>query len=228
MQPFNETNWPYPLPEPKTSMQAFANYMLVQTGNPYAFHPEGSPYLGLPLEKQKVLARIRRGGTRTKKSVLKRMKAATSVEYNAILLQCVEALICAWQDNTKRLDRIHVMMKIPFNFRTLYKQYWFPRCTILAHYDWSVFVSVKIDSMINYLYELGKCPFTAKELRKNLWAVLQSEKEMAWYYEYAACISIVEKYATTIDGASRGDIAPKRKDKGRGNFSKYRKRRNDK
>ena len=222
MQTFDEFSWPYPLPEPKTSMQAFANYMLVQTGNPYAFHPEGSPYLGLPLEKQKVLARIRRGGTRTKKSVLKRMKAATSVEYNAILLQCVEALICAWQDNTKRLDRIHVMMKIPFNFRTLYKKVGFDvRMTILAHYDWHVFVSVKVDSMVDYLHKLGKCPFTAKELRKNLWSILQSERRMAFLYEHAAPISIMEGYSGILSEAAEGKIQPKRKEKGKGQYSRY-------
>ena len=225
---YNFENWPYPLPEPKSSMQAFANAMLLSTGNPYIFHPEGSPYLGLPLEKQKVLARIRRGGTRTKKSVLKRMKAATSVEYNAIMLQCVEALICAWQDNTKRLDRIHVMMKIPFNFKTLYKTSGFPRCTILAHSDWVVFVSVKVDSMVDYLHKLGKCPFTAKELRKNLWAILNEERRMAFLYNYAAPISIVEGVSEIIAEAEDGKIQPKRKEKGRGAFSKYRARKNKK
>lgn len=215
--------WPYPLPDPINNMQLFANQCLLDSGNPYLFHEDGSPYLGLPLYKQKVLAKIRRGGTRTKKFIKKRMRKATKEDYVRLLLRCIEAYIHAWWDNSKRLDRITILMKIPFNFRSLYKNKDFPRVTIVAYDDWSVYVSVKADSIVNYLYTHGHCPFDSKTMRKSLWAILQEQRQLDFYYEHAAPISIVEKYAEIVGQTVEGKIVP-RTQKGKGKFSKYRAR----
>lgn len=221
---FTTIDWHNLLPQ-GNQMQQFANQLIIDSGSPYLFHEEGSPYLYLPLEKQKVLAKIRRGGTRTRKSILKRIRNATRQDYTAISLKCIEALIVAWQDSRKRLDRIHIVMKVPFNFRSLYADKRFPRVIVVAYKDWQTYVAVKVDAMLEYLYNIGKFPYTAKELRKQLWAILQEEKQMAWLYTYAADISKVEGYVGIVSAAEDGVIVPKRKEKGRGRNSKYRQRR---
>lgn len=217
-------DWPYDIPSSDNHMQEFANNVLLDSGNPYLIHKEGSPYLGLPLYKQKVLAKIRRGGTRTKKHILKRMKKATKEDYTKLLLRCIETYIAAWEDSSKRLDRITVLLKLPFNFRKLYKNKEFPRVVIIGYEDWSVFVSVKVDSLVDYLYLKGNSPFNSKDMRKQLWSILQEQHRLNWYYEYAAPISIVECYSGIIEDAKVGNIQQRRSEKGRGRFSKYRKR----
>lgn len=220
-----KNSWPYSLPEPHNNMQRFANSALLESGNPYLIHKEGSPYLGLPLEKQKVLAKIRRGGTRTKKALLKRMRKATNEDYTAIMLKCIEALLVAWIDNTKRLDRVHIMLRLPFNFRSRIANKDFPRITIIGYDDWTIVACVRVDNMVNYLYKQGKCPYDSRELRKNLWGIMQEEKRMRWLYEYAAPVSIIEGYMSILSEVVDGSIQPKRNTKGRGKFSRYRKRR---
>lgn len=215
-----KNSWPYSLPEPHNNMQRFANSALLESGNPYLIHKEGSPYLGLPLEKQKVLAKIRRGGTRTKKALLKRMRKATNEDYTAIMLKCIEALLVAWIDNTKRLDRVHIILRLPFNFRSRIANKDFPRITIIGYDDWTIVACVRVDNMVNYLYKQGKCPYDSRELRKNLWHIMHEQQRMLWFYEYAAPVSIVEEYFNIINNNKE---PTDRKNKGR-KVSKYRNR----
>ena len=215
--------WVEKLPQ-GNQMQQFPNQQIIDSGNPFLFHDEGSVYLFKSLDKQRVLAKIRRGGTRTRKALLQRMRKANKGDYTSLLLKCIEALIMAWQDNTRRLDRIHILLKVPFNFRKLYSSSGFPRVIICAYCDWHTFVAVKVDSIVDWMYNLQQCPFTAKELRKQLWAVLQEEDKMKWLYSVAAPISICEGYVDIVEGAAQGKILPARTQKGKGKNSKYRAR----
>ena len=47
---------------------------------------------------------------------------------------------------------------------------------------------------------------------------------MAFLYQYAAPISICEGVADILSEAAEGKIQPKRKEKGKGKFSRYRAR----
>jgi len=213
-------NWPYPLPS-GSHMQESVNAYLLERGNPYLFHEEGSPYLGLPLHKQKILARIQRGKHKLGKRKAERVGKASREDYLKLAQACVNAYVAAWQDNNTRLDRITILLKLPIYFRKFVKPD-FPRVMIMAYKDWWVYVTIKADMLVNFLHRHGHFPYEAKTFRKELWAILQEQERLEWYYRYAAPISILEAHLDIVDEAKQGKILP-RKDKGR-KTSKYRKR----
>lgn len=212
--------FPYPLPT-GNHMQEAINQILLDSGNPYLFHAKGSPYLGLPLHKQKILARIRRGGKTLGKRKAERVGKTTKDDYIRFAQACVSAYVKAWYDSNTRLDRITLMLKLPVYYRRFCKED-FPRVMILAYEDWWMYVSVKVDKMVDFLYKHGHFPYPAKEFRKEIWAILQETEKMEWYYQYAAPISILEAQCGIVKDAKEGRILP-RKEKGR-KISKYRER----
>ena len=183
--------------------------------NPDPYHPQDSPYYGLPLEQQRLLSIIRRGAKKTPKAILRKLRKATKQDYENLVLACTEALVYGADDNVDvRLDRIRVYLRLYYKFRDYFSPD-FPRATYEAYDDWSVVVSVKVDNLMKWLYNKGYSPYNARELRRELWAISAEQDKITQLYDIAASTSIIEGY----DGAIKGAI--ERKDKGR---RKYRKR----
>lgn len=206
--------FPYDLPDGNW-FQQLVNALLVERG-PYYIHPEGSPYLGLTLEEQKQLAKLRRPVGRVPKWITSKMRKATKSDYEKLLLACTEALVHAWYETTQRLDYVNVYMKVPFNFKTYYDKE-LPRCFIVGYDDWHIVVTWRVDKIVNWLYNKGYSPYTATELRKSIWAILLEQERLDFYYEVAANQSIIELYSDIIDDVKEKKVV--RVNKGRGKNS---------
>lgn len=179
------------------------------------YHPQDSPYYGLPLEQQRLLSIIRRGAKKTPKAILRRLRKATKQDYDNLVLACTEALVYGADDNVDvRLDRIKVELRLYYKFRDYFSPD-FPRATYVAYDDWSVVVRYSVDTLMNWLYKKGYSPYNARELRRELWAITAEQDRLMYLYDVAASTSIIEGY----DGVVKE--APARKDKGR---RKYRKK----
>lgn len=203
--------FPYKLPDGNWYQQ-LVNALLVERG-PFFVHPEGSPYLGLPLDQQKELAKMRRPVGRTPTWITDKMRKATKRDYEKLLLACTEALTHAWYNTSQRLDYVNIYVKVPYNYRTYYDKT-LPRVFILGYDDWTITVSWRVDSIVDWLYNKGHSPYKAAELRKSVWALLLEQERLDFYYEYAADQSIIELYADIIDDVKNEKI--KRTFKGRG------------
>lgn len=198
--------------EPIYTAQQLIDNLLTTKGQHF-LHPEGSCYLGLPLEQQKVLSKLRRGPGRTPKWRTDSMKPAGKKDYEKLLLHCTQVLINAWDDPTIRMDRIDIYVKLPFNWRLTYDSS-IPRAVILAYDDWTVTVCWKIDRIVQWLYEKGYSHYTAAELRKSIWAILQEQSKLDLYYEYASTGSILELYSDIVND-NKGNKRVMRTNKGR-------------
>ena len=154
-------------------------------------HPEGSPYKGLTLEEQRVLSIIRRGKKKAPKAILRKMKKATKLDYGKILRHCVNALIEGSSDVDTRLDRIRVVLELPFNFRKTYSPDW-PRGVILGYKDWSTIMQYKTDTLIDYLHSIGESTFDSKTLRKHLWEIRRDLDKLLWLEQYTIPLCTME------------------------------------
>lgn len=202
--------------EHHASAQTQLDQLLASRGE-FFIHPEGSPYLGLTIEEQRVLSKLRRGDGRTPKWRLNEMRKATKQDYEKLLLACTEALVAAWHDPSIRLDRVDVYVRLPHNYRA----YWdknLPRPVILGYDDWTVFTRFKVDKLIDWLHSRGYSYYTASELRKSIWAVLQEQKRFDLYYDLATQTSILELYAEVINDVKEKKVS--RVLKGRGEYKK--------
>ena len=194
-----------------TAQQLIDN--LLSTKGQYFLHPKGSVYLGLTLEQQRVLSKMRRGPGRVPTWRTKEMHAATKRDYEKLLLHCTETLIQAWHNPKERLDKIDVYVRLPFNWRAMYDKD-IPRAVVLAYDDWSVTVSWKIDKIVDWLHSIGHSHYTASDLRKTIWAVLKEQEKLDLYYEYASVGSILELYGCIVnDNKDKKKVL--RKNKGR-------------
>lgn len=205
--------FPYPLAHDGTQAQETVNKLLIRYGA-YCFHEEGSPYVGLTTSEQRILASVRRPKGRTPKYVLAKMRKARKEDYTKILLSCTQALTWAWYNDDTRLDRINVFIHLPYNWRKYYDKT-IPRGFPVAFYDWSVIMSWRVDKFMDWMYKAGHSTYDCKRLRKQIWALAKEQEKFAWYFKYAAPISIVELYDQTIQWGETAKIA--RKDKGRNN-----------
>lgn len=179
-------------------------------------HKPDSIYHGLTIAEQRLLARLRRGSKKVPKAVLKWWKKADGMIYAEMLKHCVQSLIHASECDYTRLDRVKVRMRLPFNYRNNCDKR-LPRPAILGYDDWWVYVSFKVDGLIDYLHAKGHSTFTAKELRKELWAVRKEMDRLDWLNEWAidlcwaeAVNEIVPK-AVAIPRKDKGRIKPKRR-----------------
>lgn len=154
-------------------------------------HPEGSPYKGLTLEEQRVLSSIRRGGRKAPKAILRKMKKATKLDYGKILRHCINAMIVGSENPNVRLDRIRVVLELPFNFRKTFSDAW-PRGAVLGYTDWSVFMQYKIDGLIDYLHSIGESTFDSKTLRKHLWEIRRDLDKLLWLDQYTIPLCTME------------------------------------
>lgn len=212
--------WPYELPHNNTLPQEVVNGILVEQG-PYFFHAEGSPYLGLTVAEQQILAKLRRPVGRIPKWRLRQLRKATKKDYEKLLLACTEALVYAWHTDTVRLDRVSIYVKLPFNWRSRYDKS-IPRAFICCYDDWTVTVSWRVDKLLNWLHEKGHSAFSSAQLRKHIWVTIQEQEKLELYYNVAADQSIIELYGELIGDAETGKV--KRKDKGRGTVSRNKKK----
>ena len=174
------------------------------TQDPY--HPQDSPYYGLSIKHQRMLAALRRGRRKTPKKLLKVLHRATSEDYSKLLLHCVKSLLEQAQDGVDiRLDRIKVKLMLPFNFRKHYGEE-FPRVVPLAFYDWSILVSVNADRLIEYLRSKGVCAFTPQELRRHLWAIRKEWEQFEWLHSYTNYLCLGEFVDNTVTSAAQDRV----------------------
>lgn len=208
---------PYPLPHDGGQFQEIVNKCLVK--DPYMFHKEGSPYLGLTVQEQRILAKVRRGARKPPKWWIDSLREATKRDFNNLFLHCVNTLVRDWLDDDIRLDRSKVFVKLPFSYRQKFKNK-MPEANVFAHEDYTVVVGWKVEKVIDWLYSLGHSPFEAKDLKKYIWVVLREQEKLDFYNEIAADESIVGLYGELIEGAKSGVIS-RHKEKGRV-YSRYR------
>lgn len=194
-------------------------------GNRLYEHPEGSIYRGLTLQEQKALACIRRGKKKTPKSISKRWKKADSNFYARLLQHCVQALLYGSEDVNMRLDRIRVVLRLPYNYRS-YCNKAFPRPVPIGYEDYWVYVQFRVDFLVNYLHKIGECAFTARELRKQLWAIRRDVDELLWYEDHTIPLSYKEKVEEMIPQAEE-ERKQRRGNKGRGENHLVRRRKKD-
>ena len=181
------------------------------------YHPKTSPYYNLTIQQQRDLQKIRHGPGRVPKPILRKLRKASKQDYDSIIIACTNALVFGADDLTDtRLDRITIDIKLYFGYRKYFDKS-FPRPVILGYDDYSVFARFKVDKLLNWLHEHGKCPYSARELRKELWAINKEMDKVLFLHEYAAPISIVEGYVEIIKEA------PVRKDRGRRGYRKKQK-----
>ena len=181
------------------------------------FHPEGSPYRGLPLHQQRMLAVLRRGGRKPPRAFMRSLHVATEEDYGKILAHCVQAMIQQSEAHVDmRMDRLRVRLKLVFTYRKHFGKQW-PRGVPLAYYDWAVLIEYKVDAIIDYLHKIGQSTFNAKQLRKELWAIKAEQDRHDFLLDYCADVSIAEFYNYIIPEA------PKRPDKALKGRRHYRK-----
>lgn len=195
--------FPYDLPDGNW-FQQLVNAILVDKGA-FFIHEEGSPYLGLSLEEQKQLAKMRRPIGKVPKWRTSKMRSATKKDYEKLLLACTETLVHAWHDPNQRLDYVNVYVRLPFNWRK-YSSPDLPKPFIVGYDDWTVVVSWRVNKIVDWLYEKGYSPYTAQELRKSIFAILHEQERFDFYYEYAATESIIELYSDVIEDTKQGKL----------------------
>ena len=182
------------------------------------FHEVGSPYFGLSLSSQKLLAKWRRGNKKAPKAFTRLTYKAREEDYSKIFLHCIHELIHQSEHNVEiRMDRIRVKLELIFNYRSHFGK-GFPRPSRILYYkDWSIGLEFHVDGLLKYLYDIGYSAFTGKELRRQLWAVKAEADRYDFLMDYAADISIAEFYNDVIPNA------PMRKDKALKGRRTYRK-----
>jgi len=178
--------------------------------DPYRYHPSGSPYLGLSLLQQKALARIRRPKGRTPAGILKQLREPSKEDYEKLVLACAQALIFGGDMAVDtRLDRITVDIELIYNYRRYFKKS-FPRVFPVAYKDWSIICRFRVDRLLGWLHSEGHSKFTARQLRKQLWAIAAEQDRLNFVYDYGTNQSINEVYADIIGDAERQTEKAKR------------------
>lgn len=183
-----------------------------------SYHDPSSPYFGLSLSQQKHLAKWRRGNKKAPKAFTRTLHKATSEDYAKIFLHCINSLIYQSEADVEvRMDRIKVQLELIFNYRSHFGK-GFPRPSRILYYkDYAIGLEFHVDGLLKYLYDIGYSAFTAKELRKQLWAVKAEADRYDFLMDYAADISIAEFFNEVIPNA------PMRKDKALKGRRTYRK-----
>jgi len=190
--------FPYKLPDGNWTQQ-IVNATLVDKG-PYFLHPEGSVYLGLSVTEQCELAKMRRPVGKMPKWKTSQMRVATKNDYEKLVLACTEALVHAWYDTSQRLDYVNVYVKLPFNFKSFYDKT-LPRCFILGYEDFNIFVSWRVNRIIDWLYAKGYSHYDSQSLRKSMWGILQEQEKIQLYNDVAVDQSILELYSDIINSS---------------------------
>ena len=172
--------------------------------NPERYHKSSSPYFGLTVKEQAVLARMRRPKGRLPKSIKGQFYQGGRADLQKILYACCQTIIYGSDLMAdQRLDRLYIDIKLHYKWRRHFKKPLLPG-VVVAHHDWSVVVRANVDKVIGWLYQKGESPFTAKELRKYLFAIANEQDKVLWYTEYAAPQSIVECYGEIIQDGVAG------------------------
>lgn len=183
-----------------------------------SFHDPTSPYYGLSVKEQLMLAKIRRPKGRTPKVILRRLRKATKDDYSRIFTACVNALIYGSSDFCDvRLDRIRVTLRLVYNWRTKFDKD-IPRCEILAADDWSVFCRWRVDKLLDWGYKKGHWAFDNKTLRKELWNITKNFDKVAWYNLNTIDLCVQELYEDLVYDAVSGKTP--RIEKGRKRYRK--------
>ena len=167
-----------------------------------SFHEEDSPYYGLCLQDQARLAKLRRGGVKPPKAVLRRLRPPAKEDYAKILVHCSKALLKAaeaYRDG-ERLDRVFVYVELYYNYRQYCHEGW-PKGRSVAFDDWTVVNQYTADTLINYLHEVGHSHYTAKELRKELWAIRRETERLDWLDGYSVDICVQEAFEDIVQQA---------------------------
>lgn len=182
------------------------------------YHEVGSPYRNLPLSQQKMLAKWRRGNKKPPKAFTRTTHKATDEDYYNLFVQIISCLIHQSEHAVEiRMDRIRIKMELIFNYRSHFGK-GFPRPSRILYYkDYSIGLEFHVDGLLEYLFSIGKSAFTAKELRRNLWAIKAEADRYDFLLDYAADISIAEFFNDVIPSA------PYRKDKALKGRRTYRK-----
>ena len=186
-----------------------------------SIHKPDSPYFNLSISEQKLLSKIRRGGKKIPKSVLRQWKKADKGIYSHLLQHCVKCLIHASENDAVRLDRVWIYLRLPINYRAKARGN-LGRPVILAWEDYYVYVRYSVDSVVNYLYSIGESTFDARALRRELWSVRKELDELMWLEEVSVPLCYQEKVEDIV--AKAPAERANRKTKGRGKFNVYRKR----
>lgn len=186
-----------------------------------SIHKPDSPYFNLTVPEQKLLSKIRRGGKKIPKSILRQWKKADKGIYSHLLQHCVKCLIHASENDAVRLDRVWIYLRLPINYRAKARGN-LGRPVILAWEDYYVYVRYSVDSVVNYLYSIGESTFDSKSLRKELWNVRKSLDELEWLNDVSIPLCWVEKVDALVEEAP--ELRANRRTKGRGKFNLYRKK----
>lgn len=195
------SGFPYNLPDGNW-IQQVVNATLVDKG-PYFLHPEGSVYLGLSVNEQCELAKMRRPVGKMPKWKTSQMRVATKNDYEKLVLACTEALVHAWYDTSQRLDYVNVYVKVPFNWRAKFSKD-LPRAFVLAYDDWTVTISWRVNRILDWLHSKGYSQYSSSELRKSIWGILSEQDKLELYYDVASSQSILELYSEIIDDVKEG------------------------
>lgn len=186
-----------------------------------SIHKPDSVYFGLSVSEQKLLSKIRRGGKKIPKSVLRQWKRADKGLYSLLLQHCIKCLIHASENDAVRLDRVWVYLRLPINYRAKARGN-IGRAVVLAYEDYYVYVRYSVDSVVNYLHSIGESTFDSKSLRKELWNVRKSLDELEWLNDVSIPLCWVEKVDALVEEAP--ELRANRRTKGRGKFNLYRKK----
>ena len=189
-----------------------------------SIHQPPSPYFSLNLQEQKLLSKIRRGGKKIPKSILKQWKKADSSLYAFLLQHCVKCLIHASENDAVRLDRVWIYLRLPINYRAKARGN-LGRPMILAWEDYYVYVRYSVDSVVNYLHSIGESTFDGKALRKELWLVRKELDELMWLDKVAIPLCFQEKVEDIVEKAP--ELRANRRTKGRGKFNLYRRKKKE-
>lgn len=184
-----------------------------KNGNKLYEHPPDSPYHGLSLAEQKMLAKLRRGNKKTPKAISRMWKKADCHVYASILKHCISTLVQAHDADAFRLDRVRVILKLPYNYLRFAKE-GFPRPVFLGYEDWYVYCQFTVDSIVNYLHSIGESSYDARQLRKEIWAIKRDMDRLLWLHTYAIDVCFSEELDEIIPRAKE-ERAAMRKDRKR-------------
>ena len=159
-----------------------------------------SPYYGLTVKEQLMLSKIRRGKKSTPMVLRRKWKKHVPYLYSSILKHAVETLLYAQASDTARLDRVFIYMRLPFNFRR-YCRGVIPRPYPIGYDDFHIYVRFSCDKIIDYLHSIGESAYTAKELRKEIWAINREMDKLLWLDEVSVDLCWQEGLEAIIPAA---------------------------
>ena len=143
----------------------------------------------------------------------KMWKKADVHVYASILKHCIATLVQAHDAEAFRLDRIRVILKLPYNY-VYHAKPGFPRPVFLGYEDWYTYCQFSVDAIVNYLHSIGESSYNARQLRKEIWAIKRDMDDLMWLHTYAIDVCFSEKLDKIIPQAKE-DREAMRKDRKR-------------